>query len=324
MLTRNHHDRQGVDVRSFRGFLQGTTTLVMERHKYADDLGPGNRCLAELDSTQFVLTKRMLAYFDIFSCLPCVRPPILHERYWLIDESCIAEENIDGSGLDPVMGCFPAVIGFIGRSAALVHALFGGQIKMSQYLITRDDLLRLLATWKPLEPVSPKEFPYSSSLESMREEYQICLSAGKAHSLATQIFLHRTTNFVQNSEEVQLLTRSLCDAILEVGVSSVSTTVMLWPLWVLGCESYNTEFRNEVVAPMFSALVRRQGFSNISQCFKTLQEQIWILRSVPINEAAQNYVELEDFNTLDHDNTGWYQSQWARYCWEEKVELIFA
>jgi len=268
----------------------------------------------------------MLAYFDIFSCLPCARPPILHERYWLRDEACVAEENTDGSGLDPVMGCFPAVIGLIGRSAALVSAVFGEDIKMSQYLVDRDELLRSLAEWKPLERLPPIDSTSASSHDLMDEEYNICLSAGKAHSLATQIYLHRTTNFDQHSEELQKLTGTLRDSILEVGVSSASATVMLWPFWVLGCESYDTTFRDEVVAPMFTALASRQGFLNISQCFKTLQERIWVLRPVPVpvHKPAQEYIKLEDFDGLDQDDTGWYQSQWARYCWKEMLEVILA
>jgi len=158
-----------------------------------------NRHLAELDSLQFVITKQMLAYFDIFSCVPCVRRPILDKRYWLADEACVSEENIEGSGLDPVVGCFSAVVALIGRSSALVCAVFEDEIEMRQYLIARDELLKLLASWKLLDRprhAHPGVHPFKPTPVNGSGVHNLFL-AGNAHSLATQIFLHRTTNFDQ-------------------------------------------------------------------------------------------------------------------------------
>lgn len=333
---------QGAGFRCIYPFLCGTASLVGERHEYAEHLHPKHRGLANLNSPYFILTKRMLAYFDVLSCVPCARRPLLDEKYWLTDEWCVREENIDGSGLDPVMGCFATVIGLTGKSAALVCMHFEGRIGTDYFRSNHRTLLRRLANWKPLLPESSLSTeraseakyscrtPDSGPISEKYQEYTLCVSAGNAHSIATQIFLHRATNFDQYSHVIQSLVCSLRAAVVEVGVESTPTTTMLWPLWVLACECYDTGTRNQTVVPFFSELLERQGFLNIAQCFDILQERIWKLRSVPDPTSLKHDIsETHNFKTdgtieCDEPGNSWQQSQWVLFCWAEKIELILA
>ena len=312
---------QGSDLQAIYPFIYGTAALVRERYAFAEEKGGINQQEADLNSSLFVLTKRMLAYFDIMSSVPCARRPFLEEKYWLVDIGHIEEQKNNDSGLDPVMGCFATIIGLTGESAALVSQYFEQLISAPAFHNSQKDILHRLASWVPLRPNN------QAGVEA-GQEYDMCVSAGKAHSLATQIFLLRSADFNQNSPQLRILFHALHAAITGVVISSAPMTTMLWPLWVLACECYDSQSRDEIALPILDQLFQRLAFRNVSTCIKVIQERIWTLSSSDVvvsrlNEASALDETMESTLRIPLPG-GWRQSEWVRYCWVNKIELILA
>ncbi|KAF2794576.1 hypothetical protein K505DRAFT_383735 [Melanomma pulvis-pyrius CBS 109.77] len=313
---------RGEPLHTILPLLQGTVFLVMERHRLAEtttDSGPIiiSHATKSLGSPSFTLTKRMLAYFDIMSCVPRARAPYFAERYWLTDKACEEQENIDGSGLDPTMGCFPILFALLGRCSAFVNVRFSNTVLTEHLQSVEKTLLYNLETWTPLpRRKNTKSVTKLNATQSL--DYNTCLSAGNAHRLATQVFLIRSRDFDRSSAQVKKLVQSLAAEIQKVPIQSAPMTTMLWPLWVLGCESYDPSTRDQIVMPIFDQLLKRQSFHNIRLTFEALRDRIWRLAY-----GGEVFSISLEFKTPSSQYR-WQQSEWVKYCWAEKVELTLA
>ncbi|KAF2020585.1 hypothetical protein BU24DRAFT_456643 [Aaosphaeria arxii CBS 175.79] len=298
--------------------LQGTAFLVMERHRLARS-NSSDISANEPNSPILAISVRMLAYFDIMSSVPCARAPYLPEEYWLTDKQCTSQENIDGSGLDPAMGCFPIVFALLGRSAALIDARFSGSLSPSHATSIAQTLLHDLEHWAPLPRRLQHPNASPTSPPPHDDEYAICVSAGNAYSLATRIYLLRSWDHDPDSPAIQSLVKQLHFEVLNVPMHSAPMTAMLWPLWVLGCESYTAEMRDAMVLRTLGLLFERNTFRNIQQTREMLESRIWRLEG-----GDHGGLDGGDEEGLRDGCRRYGQAEWVRYCWEEGIRLILA
>jgi hypothetical protein len=317
----------GEPLHNILPLIQGTVLFVMERHRFADYASKRQSssplaATSNISSHSFTITKRMLAYFDIMSCVPCARTPYMAEHYWFTDKACVEQQNMDGSGLDLIMGCFPVLFALLGRCSTLVNSRFKNVISLDKLHTIEVSLLHDLQHWTPLPQRLPilNASPGHGSYTFHASDYRICVSAGNAYSLATQIFLLRSRDFDETSSQVEALVHLLSIEVLQVPIESAPMTTMLWPLWVLGCESYDSATRDDTIMPIFNRLLDRQSFRNIHLTLEALRNRIWRLGH-GTGEIALKERVVEKSSPSQYP---WRQSEWVKYCWVEKVELTLA
>jgi hypothetical protein len=317
----------GEPLHNILPLIQGTVLFVMQRHRFAEFASKRQSSsplavINNISSHSFTITKRMLAYFDIMSCVPCARTPYMAELYWFTDKACVEQQNMDGSGLDLTMGCFPVLFALLGRCSTFIDSRFKNVTTLDKLHAIEVSLLNDLQHWSPLPQRLPilSTSPGHDSYTFHTSDYRICVFAGNAYSLATQIFLLRSRDFDETSSQIEALVHLLSMEILQVPIESAPMTTMLWPLWVLGCESYDPATRDGTIMPIFNRLLQRQSFRNIHLALEALRTRIWRLGH-GTGETALKERAVEESSSSQYP---WRQSEWVKYCWVEKIQLTLA
>lgn len=342
---------QGAEFSQFDPILQGTTSLIKARHhclscvcrlcserRFEATLGVG--------SLLFINTSIMVAYFDIMCCVPCARSPLLDVKYWPKDVDDVrtlqsANTAFDIS-LDPVMGYCRSIFAILGESSTLIDIWYTGGITLCRYREAKDSLMvRLRQATQRLPQSRPQSMPARATDDD--SNHNACVSAAHAHSLATQIFLLRSTDYSRLSTLVSTLIPQLWSAVLGVPFDSYATTMMLWPLWVLGCECFAGESRQRAeLVTLFDRMFDRQSILNIRVCLETLRSRIWGLgtdfedpssaptyhlstsplgiTSPPSSKGVLEGPSSRGDNRQLHIN----QASWVWYCWDQKIQLVLA
>ena len=269
---------QGSPLSQILPLISGSTTLIMERSHAAND--------GSSPPAIFRHCQRLVAYFDVLSCVPCPRAPLLDADNWFRDSD---EESLNH---DPLMGCFSEIFVLIGKAASLIRAFYTGQVEAKEFSIQQDQLMSQLDSWQPFQG-------RASLLEDPSKDMQefVSAQAGNAHKLATMLFLARSGDAAEAvwSLHVQNLISRLRHAIFCVPINSPFIATMLWPAFVLGCESRESSEQAETTQWFLDVLLK-QRFENIRVALRALQEDIW-------PNACLN---------------------WVKTCWDHKIQLTMA
>ncbi|KIW47426.1 uncharacterized protein PV06_00123 [Exophiala oligosperma] len=305
--------------------LQGTHTLITERHKYFECQCPRihpsrTDPIYKLDSPLFKSAADLLAWADIMSSVPCLRPPILDKRYWL-------EDAIQASQSRPHhdLGYCAQLLSLLGDCATAVHKLFTHNISEEDFIQLQKDLdLQLDAAMihlptpiaicadTPLDTDTQSSSPTDSNRSDSAEAHNICITAAICHGLATRIFLLRATDHNKDSSRVKALCDRLLESLSQIPTDHSVVTIMLWPLWVLGCESPiddGADSLREFVTVFLRAIYTRQGMKNVEKCLVTLEEDIWSLEPSSPGQTREDRPR---------------QSMWVWHCWNKGIKLLLA
>jgi hypothetical protein len=332
--------------------------------------------LFAVDSLILATTIDTLFYFDTMSCLPCARRPIssaLHARTDNMDD-----KNQKGTGMrsrpHPTLGFAADILFTIGKAATLVADFYAKSIDRQRFDRARTSLMHeltssiltlsaLWATWSEPSANGPQQttsaFTSTGSIPVENvENHNANVAAAQAHAYATQIFLLRSTDFEKDSQEIIELVRQLALNIAKVTRDSAPMSVMLWPLWVLGCESYSerkaevqvqiglVENQREAAAKCFTVMFERMHMLNIQVAFKALMKHIWCCNEQRGEQLHSSFTQVES-DTLSpawpstpgenipsfssyitetsgpHNPQSQQQSYWVRKCWLENIGLLF-
>lgn len=370
----------GTSLAALMPLLQGSVNLVKLRQEY-------NRCrcprqhpmrqdrLFAADSPILATTIDTLFYFDTITCVPCARRPVSSALHTYTNK--MHDKNQKGSGIrgrpNPTLGFAAEILFMISQAASLVADFYAGSIDTQRFDQARTSLmheltssiLALSASWAncsessahgPRQTTSAFPSPDSILLQNV-ENHNANVAAAQAHAYATQIFLLRSTDFEKESQEIIELVSQLALNIGKVTRDSAPMSIMLWPLWVLGCESYSerkaeiqvqvgfVENQQEAVAKLFTMMFERMHMLNIQVAFKALMKHIWCCNEhrgdqlhSSLTQAGSDKLSPAWSSTPGDNNpaTGpsitkasggptpqsQQQSYWVRKCWLEDIGLI--
>lgn len=305
-----------------RWLLQGAQSLITQRYRYFDcccGLTHAARLMPrfKLDSPLFVSTVRSLAYTDILACVPCAREPLLEKKYWLEDAVSAMHKGAQHFRPDMDLGYCASILAFLGDCATAVHELYSKSITKSHFLLRGATLIRQLElAIQDLPPlVNMEDVAETRGMvdEHMIEAHNHSIRAALSHALATQIFLLRATNWSRKSPVITTLRDRLFHLISSVPLDHPAATIMLWPLWVLGCECYpdNDQPLRQYVTTTLKSRYENSRMHNVNTCLTRLQKDIWTQKIEPLDETSTQSQSLQ-------------QSAWVRRCWDKKVELLLA
>jgi hypothetical protein len=310
--------------------LQGTYSLIIERYKYFDcscPLAHPARSEPEfkLDSPLFESSVRLLAWGDIMSCVPCVRPPMMDKRYWLEGAIRASREGARELRPDFDLGYCAQIVALLGQCATAIYSLYTQSISEQEFSHMQDllylqldkamvDLPKPEYNSRDTPNHNPSSTPSGYSRSDMVEAHNSCITAAVCHGLASQILLLRAMDYERSSPRIQALCHSLSRSITQISTNSSVITIMLWPLWVLGCESYCSDGADDLrqfVTTFLQATYERQSMRSVEKCLVTLKETIWTLDPPPTNQEDKDYGPTQ-------------QSTWVRHCWNQGVRLLLA
>lgn len=370
----------GSPLTTFLPLLQGSVNLVKQRQVY-------NRCqcscqhpmqqdrLFKIDSLVVATTIDTLFYFDTMACVPCARRPI--SRVLLIHSRNLQDKRQRMATMkdhpNRTLGFGADIFFIIGEATTLVADLYEEKIDLQDFDRARNSVLQelkgsileLSSVW-----ITPTEIPTTDgstqrggSIPSPNrlaagqvENHNANVAAALSHAYATQIFLLRSTNFQKDSQDISRLASCLAASIAKVPRDSAPMSIMIWPLWALGCESYPerkaenlaeagiVENQRQASAKLFSNLFERMHMINIQVAFEALVRHIWRCNwpldeaqyaSIPSSTAAStpagkspsvgsSYVTEMSTPQTPQSIVIHEQSQWVRKCWLENIALCFS
>jgi hypothetical protein len=274
---------QGSDMSSLMPLMKGAIFLV-ERLFAASSASEVTHLLRY--GTVIQMEIKLLAYHDFMTCVPYPRKPLLHPRYWLREV-----DQLSGPSQlpepDMVMGFAADIMILTGKCAVLVEKLFHGMMATELFQLHRVSLLDKLEKAIKALP-APTQFPddlpdkeamkNSNSARKQPNIHNPSIFAAHSHARASQIYLMRATDLPEYSLVIEAVITNLEASIQSVPVDSPSVTIMLWPLWVLGCEADDSDrglARRDLVRKLLRTMFAKEGFMNIRRCLETLETQMW-------------------------------------------------
>ncbi|TEA11827.1 hypothetical protein C8034_v007123 [Colletotrichum sidae] len=278
---------------------------------------------------------KMLAWMDTFSCVPCARRPVLDRKFWADEVLPLTARNPRGRP-DLVFGLSTDMFALIGSAATLVQELLGGTAPREAFAPARAALLRDLAQ-KSRELPRPTFGPYcreegegadaaSAGALKIRTK-NACIAAARAHSLATQIFLLRADNTTDPLPRPSELAEELLDAIVKVPIDTHASTLMLWPVFVLGCESVEGSPWRPFVEAQLQRMFAKERLLNITVALDALRSRIWKVEVEGVRRLAGG----EDGGSTGAREHARHSPEgpegpegWVRQCWREKLQLCMA
>lgn len=317
MLLASSEILRGSPTRKLKTLLQGVKALLVERcrHRSHGDLGSVDcsKDFLQQETAMFRSTADAFISVDALTGLPCPRAPIMQDREWYYQSS--AHRIVIGRPqiLDPLLGyCIPT-LEILGDSRILLENWFQDDLSEADYLQQRMQLLfRYDEIYQSLAP-QYSENTASSVLHLPTGRLRIhneSIFAAIAHTLACKVYLLRATDFDQDAPQISQLVEQVREAVSGVPIKSSVITIMLWPLWVLGCESYEGTQNRDLVRSILSEMHEKEHILNIKVCLQSLEQQIWTLDPVEgRTKSSGKYT---------------HQAAWVKYCWEERIELTFA
>ncbi|KAG4429461.1 hypothetical protein IFR05_015050 [Cadophora sp. M221] len=283
---------QGSHLSQILPLIKGSTTLIMERYQI-----PTHGTTSTLPPI-FLHCQRLVAYFDILSCIPYPRAPFLDTEVWF---PLISDSGRDRD-YDPLMGCFSEIFAMIGKAASLISGFYERRIDEVEFLTQQNLLISQLQAWEPFQNSQNKYM--ADKPPTLEGDDYISAQAGNAHKFATLIYLLRSyskggASASSDDTHHRHLVSRLRSSVSSVPIDSPFTATMLWPAFVLGCESLDSHERDQTTR-WFLEVLAKQRFENIRVALDALREEIW--RS---GDSARRL-------------------GWVQVCWEKKIKLILA
>lgn len=302
----------GSDMATFLALVHGAISLV-ERWWTFQSLSNRNICpIVQLDL-------KLLAWHDLITCVPYPRRPLLDKRYWY-DELQV-ESKLRGGDQDTVFGFTAQIALLTGECGALVGDFYSAQIDARYFKEANNGLLeRLSRAVRDLPNLILMNEPVDRAIATHASnellDYNACIWAAVAHALASQIYIHRAAGHSASISTISKLVSDLESAIRMVPCSSPAITIMLWPLWVWGCETAGDQVKQQVVVEIIEKMFLRNKFMNIRQCLETLRSKIW-QRSTETNE------ERNEGGSIGHSECQRLESSnWVMHCYRDRIQVI--
>lgn len=310
------------NIAHVRWLLQGARSLIVERYKYfqchCGSTHPARSMPQfKLDSPLFVSTVRSLAYTDILACVPCAKKPLFHKAYWLDEATRSMYTGAQALRPDMDLGYCASILSLLGDCATAVDELYSQSINKTTFLARQAMLVKQLEL--AIQDLPP--FVDSESIgdvqgpvnKHMIVAHNHSIRAASSHALATQIFLLRSTNLWPESPGITILRNRLYYLISSVPIDHPAATIMLWPIWVLGCECYSDDDQpsRQYVTTILKSTYESSRMNNVEMCLTRLKQDIWTQRFEFLDEVLKQSQSLQ-------------QSAWVRRCWDQKIELLLA
>ncbi|KAK1633941.1 hypothetical protein BDP81DRAFT_433430 [Colletotrichum phormii] len=221
------------------------------------------------------------------------------------------------------------ILPMIGAAASLVDDFFQTAITPEHFVSSRCYVLEKLESAcrdlpPPQQQPDPETDPSAPSTSLKIRDANACIAAALAHSLATQIFLLRadegdssTVRAERPTKHPLALVEQLSEAVAAVPLDTHAATMMVWPAFVLGCESMAVSARRYEVEALFEKIVDKQKLLNISVALKMLRENVWTGGVAYIVSPARSLSPAEE-------PCRYTQNQWVKMCWKERLQLCSA
>lgn len=258
-------------------------------------------------------TKRMLAYFDILSSVPYPRAPALPVDMWL------GSGNVVGQSfhIDPLMGCLTNLFALIAECSRSIFHYYSGNTNHLDFTAQKTSLLNHLSQW---------QHPLPADFEAIHGyDWTTSAHAGEAYKLATQIYLLCSCNSQIDSRLAASHVRQLRYAVFSIPVHSPFIAMMLWPAFVLGCET-REQIQRERIEKWFQDVFVKQGFGNIRVALNALK-CIWRLMDSRAAQAERSKLPSEGAFLCREEDRVTCQSQskysWVMLCWEEQISRMY-
>lgn len=250
----------------------------------------------------------LLAYFDVLSCVPCPRTSALPLDIWLN----IGNEGTADDEMNAQMGCLPRLFGLVVESSGLLYHYYSGQLASKPFALQRENLLGRLRQWQhPLRPTSTPHTAY---------EWATSIQAALAYQSATQIYLLRGQNSMSDDEMVALLMPVLLAAIDAVHMDSRFTSIIIWPAFVMGCESRDAQERAKAEA-LFQKIWSKHRFASILLALKGLRV-VWALMDArAVKEEAERTANKESQCPSPAQSGGRSHYSWVMLCWQQNIAV---
>ncbi|EXF76855.1 hypothetical protein CFIO01_11232 [Colletotrichum fioriniae PJ7] len=318
---------QGSHTPSIIPLLRGLKAQMQERQNLRQRVAAS--WPIEKDTPMMAVNVKMMAYIDTFCCVPCATHPVFDQQSWqdLIMPKC--QDCSFANGPDIVFGYSMHILPVIGAAASLVDDFFQTTITPEDFVSSRCHLLdNLESACRDLPPPQhqpdPNTDPSAPPTSLKIRDANACIAAARAHSLATQIFLLRadegdssTLAAERPTKHPLSLVEQLSDAVAAVPLDTHAATMMVWPVFVLGCESMAVSARRYEVEDLFEKIIDKQKLLNISVALKMLRENVWTGSVTNTASPASSLSPTEE-------SCRYTQNQWVKMCWKERLQLCSA
>ncbi|ETN44585.1 uncharacterized protein HMPREF1541_10255 [Cyphellophora europaea CBS 101466] len=319
------HPTDEISFSKTQSLLKGACFLVSKRHEYftckcsLDHPARLDPCY-KLESPLFQHAVRTLAYTDIMCCVPCAKAPILDKSYWLDEAIKATRRGAEVLRPDIDLGYCAHMFSILGYCTSAIDQLYRKDVSAFEFneiqetlSFQLDQAVRSIPDYSNVLTTVPSTFARESAYETERLfAHDGCVTAAICHGLANRIFLLRATNHEWQAPEIYALCCQLSTYVSRIPVDSAVVAIMLWPIWVLGCESYTTtpDLPRERVATLLEVIYEHQRMKNVLLCLGALKQKIWSLASPDVRCASGLGTAL--------------QSSWVQYCWQNGIRLLLA
>lgn len=318
---------QGSQTQSIIPLIRGMKAQLEERRKSSQ--GKTGGLEIEKPTPMMAVNVKMMAYMDTLCCVPCARKPTLDRQFWqeFVMPQC---HNSSNGEPDVVFGYSMQIAPLIGESASLVNDFFSETISHEDFVLSRDYLLdNLVSSCRNLPPARQQadcgESPTASRESVKIKTANACIAAAVAYSLATQIFLIRADESTPSliriqkpSKQLLELAESLSAVVSAVSLDTHAAAMMIWPVFVLGCESKSPSTRRHQVELLLEKMLDKNKMLNIAVALDLLRNRIWNMDKT--SGGPRPGEDGYSFNELCH----FPQNDWVRFCWKEKLQLCLA
>lgn len=328
---------RGSDMDTILPLLRGAICLV-EQLSTASSSGHF-ACGLRYD-TVIQMETRLLAYHDIITCVPFPRRPLLNRKHWLReDEHLFGAARCFKGEPDMVLGFATNIMVLTGESAAIVDELFHGTLNTELFRTRRMSLMAQLSeAIDSLPPPCLAAEPPTEFLGGLTQEqdrlYNPSIFAARSHAMASQIFLMRAEGLSECPIGVEDIVVDLEASSRNVPVDSPPVTIMLWPLWVLGCETDDSDrgrARRQFVRQTLRTMLAKEGFINIKQCLEMLETHMWnAVAHAGLKEGRQqpsgftHALSLSSQQTVLRLTEGVNPSSWVQTCYRRSIRPVLA
>ncbi|KAL2211276.1 hypothetical protein CC79DRAFT_194310 [Sarocladium strictum] len=291
---------QGSNLDIILPLIRGAVSLVERRCSLPEDV-PWSAFNLPVQASI-----KMLAWHDTMTCVPFPRQNSLGISYWYSSQFSELPISMEVEP-DAMLGYCGTILPLITAAAILIRHYYEHKISESKFCSLQAGLLDRISQAMGILPLPYyiSELPAATApTDSIHSTHNACVNAAISHAVATKIYLLRATDHDYTSPTIIYLVNCLARSVANVQRTSAVITMMLWPLFVLGCESFgnNLKWRQTVIETL-QFLFQRTSLLNVSRCEEALVSRIW-----PLSQAG---VVMSDRS----------HASWLRFCYEEKIQL---
>lgn len=177
--------------------------------------------------------------------------------------------------IDPMMGCAMTLFPLLGRVATLIQSVRKASSNSLNMVSAAIELEEQLQDWVLPDAASFKQ------PEDPHSKVQHCVQTAEAYRQATLLYLHQAVPEIP-SEPTEATAKRILLTLASVPLSSRTTIIQIFPLFVASCEMTDAEDRDWVMR-RWAAMIDRLQIGNLDSCWTVVQE-VWNRRDVHRSE----------------------------------------